>query len=166
MACCSSWKTFSCRSRSRVTSAIDPRPRASPRACASPSGRTRMPQPARRRAVGAGDAHLFLQPLAFARRLEQPVDRLGHIGIADEDPLDRPHVLRARRAGQLEIGGVGVDDVAARIGDHEAVEGVVDDRTRAADLRRRCRRSRRMPAASANSENTPTIARSASSARM
>ena len=52
------------------------------------------PQPAAMGAVGAGDADLFLLPLAFARRLEQAKYRLRHIGIADEHPLHRAHVLR------------------------------------------------------------------------
>src|SRR6185503_18955090 len=50
-------------------------------------------QPARALAVAAGEPHLFLKAPAFARRLYQPVDRLGHVRIADEDPLDRPHVI-------------------------------------------------------------------------
>ena len=75
-----------------------------------------------------GDAHLFLLPLAFARGLEQAEDRLRHIGIADEDALDRPHVLRAGRPrDQRQIGGVGIDHVAVRIGDHEPVIGMVGD---------------------------------------
>ena len=56
------------------------------------------PQPAALAAVGPGDADLFLLPLAFARRLEQAEHRLGDIGIADEDPLDRTRVLQAGRA--------------------------------------------------------------------
>ena len=34
----------------------------------------------------------------------------------------------ARRAGQRQIGRVGIDDVAARVGDREAVEGMIGDR--------------------------------------
>ena len=72
------------------------------------------PQPAAVRAVLAGDADLFLLPLAFARRLEQAEHRFRDIGIADEDPLHRAHVLRARGARQRQIGGVGIDHMAAR----------------------------------------------------
>ena len=85
------------------------------------------PQPAALAAVMAGDAHLFLLPLTFARRLEQAEHRFGDIGIADEDALDRPHVLRAGGAGQRQIGRIGIDHMAARIGDREAVEGVIGD---------------------------------------
>ena len=79
------------------------------------------------RAVGAGDADLFLLPLAFARGLQQAEHRLRHVGIADEDALDRPHVLRARRAGQREIGRVGIDHMAARDRSPRARQGVVGD---------------------------------------
>ena len=48
-----------------------------------------QPQPARRPALQAGDPHLFLQALAFARRLEQPVDGLRRVCVADEHPLHR-----------------------------------------------------------------------------
>ena len=83
------------------------------------------PQPAAVRAVGARDADLFLLPLAFARRLEQAKHRLRHIGIADEHPLHRAHVLRARSPRERQIGGVGIDHVAPRIGDGEPVKGVI-----------------------------------------
>ncbi len=85
------------------------------------------PQPAAVRAVGARDADLFLLPLAFARRLEQAKHRLGDIGIADEHPLHRAHVERGRSPRQREIGGVGIDHVAAGIGDREAVIGMIGD---------------------------------------
>ena len=94
-------------------------------------------QPARRPALDGGDAHLFLQALAFARRLEQPVDGLGGVGIADEHALDRPHVVGARCADEIEIGGIGVDHAAVAVGDDDAVEGAVENRLdqRAAGLR-------------------------------
>ena len=82
-----------------------------------------QPQPARRPALHAGDAHLFLQALAFARRLEQPVDRFGRVGIADEHALHRPHVVGVGRVDEVEIGGVGVEHAAVRVGDQYAVEG-------------------------------------------
>ena len=85
-------------------------------------------QPARRAAFDAGNAHLFLQALAFARRLEQPVDRFGRIGIADEHALDRAHVVGVRRADEIEIGGIGIDHAAVAVGDHDAVESIVDHR--------------------------------------
>ena len=85
------------------------------------------PQPAAMRAIGAGDADLFLLPLAFARRLEQAKHRLGDIGIADEDALDRAHVLGGAGPGEREIGGVAVDHVAPRIGDRQPVIGMVGD---------------------------------------
>ena len=88
-----------------------------------------QPQPARRPALDAGDPHFLLQALALARRLEQPVDRFGGVGVADEHALDRPHVVCIRRVDQIEIGGIGVDDAAVAIGDENAVEGVVDQRS-------------------------------------
>ena len=92
-----------------------------------PSGRTRIRSQRPWRAVGAGDADLFLLPLAFARRLEQAKHRLRHIGIADEDPLHRAHVERVRRARERQIGGVGIDHMAARIGDRQSVIGMIGD---------------------------------------
>ena len=38
------------------------------------------------------------QPPALARRLQQPEDRFRHVRIADEHPLDRPHVVAGRLA--------------------------------------------------------------------
>ena len=84
-------------------------------------------QPARRLArLVAADPHLLLQAAAFARRLQQPVDRLRDIRVADEHPLDRAHVVGIGGVDQLEIGGIGVDHAAARVGDQDAVEGAVD----------------------------------------
>ena len=71
------------------------------------------PQPAAMRAVVAGDADFFLLPLAFARRLEQAKHRFGDVGIADEDPLHRAHILRARGARERQIGRIGIDHMAA-----------------------------------------------------
>ena len=85
------------------------------------------PQPAALAAVGAGDADLFLLPLAFARRLEQAEHRFRDVGIADEDPLHRAHVLRGRSPRQRQIGGVGIDHVAAGIGHREPVIGMIGD---------------------------------------
>ena len=85
-------------------------------------------QPARRPTLGGGDAHFFLQALAFARGLEQPIDRLGGIGVADEYALDRPRVVRVRSADQIEIGGIGVDHAPVAVGDDDAVEGAIDNR--------------------------------------
>ena len=87
-----------------------------------------QPQPARRLRRGAGQAHLLLQAAAFARRLQQPVDRLGNVRIADEHPLDRPHVVVVGGAGQVEIGGIGVEDAAGMVGDEGALGGIVDHR--------------------------------------
>ena len=78
-------------------------------------------------AVVAGDAHLFLLPLAFARRLQQAEHRFRDIGIADEDPFHRAHVLRARRPRQRQIGGVGIDHMPAGVGDRQPVIGMIGD---------------------------------------
>ena len=86
-----------------------------------------QPQPARRPALCAGDAHLLLQALAFARRLEQPVDRFGRVRIVDEHPFHRTHVVRVRRVDEIEIGGIGVKHAAVTVGDDQAVNGIVDD---------------------------------------
>ena len=43
-------------------------------------------------------------------------------------PLDGTGVLRRRRPRQRQIGCVAVDDVAAGIGDREAIEGVIGNR--------------------------------------
>ena len=85
-------------------------------------------QPAPALAGLTGDAHLLLQPAAFARRLEQAVDGFGDVRVADEHPLDRPHVGGLGRADQIEIGGIGVKHAAVLVGDHDAIEAVVDHR--------------------------------------
>ena len=82
-------------------------------------------QPAAVAAVGACDADFFLLAFSFTRGLEQAEHRFRHIGIADEDALDRADILRARRAGQRQIGRIGIDDMAARIGDGQAVIGMI-----------------------------------------
>ena len=124
----------------------------------SPSGRTRIRSQRAGLPLSAGDADLLLQPAAFARRLEQAIDRFRHVGIADEDALDRPHVVCVAGVDQREIGGIGIDHPAALVGDQEAVDGLVDHRLehRIAGV---LAGMRRMPVASANSENTPTVAR-------
>ena len=84
-------------------------------------------QPAALLARLAGDPHFLDQSPAFARRLEQAVDRFRYIGVADEDLLDRPHVITVGGADQVEIGGVGIKHPAALVGDQHAVETIVDD---------------------------------------
>ncbi len=120
-----------------------------------------QPQPARRPALHAGDAHFFLQARAFARRLEQAVDRLGSVGIADEHALDRPHVVGVGRVDEIEIGGIGVDDAAGIVGDENAVEGARRSRALINGLAGSRPESRRMPLANANSANTPMVASTA-----
>ena len=83
-------------------------------------------QPAPGLALVAADAHLLLQPAAFARRLEQAEDRLRHAGIADEHALDRPHVVGVGGLDQIEIGGIGIDHAAGGIGDQDGVARAVD----------------------------------------
>ncbi len=87
-------------------------------------------------AVLARDPHLLLLPLALARGLEQAEHRFRHIGVADEDALDRPHVLGGRGPGQGQIGGIGIDHMAAGIGHRQSVIGVVGDPADAPDRRR------------------------------
>ncbi len=93
----------------------------------APSGRTRIRSQRPWAPSGPCDPDFLLLPLALARRLEQAEHRLRHIGIADEDALDRAHLLGGRGPRQRQIGGVGIDDVAAGIGDREPVMGVVGD---------------------------------------
>ena len=126
MACCSSWKMFSCRSRSRVTSLTTQS--VIPSAAAAAQRPHPQPQPVHRPALQAGDAHLLLGDAAFARRLEHAVHRFRHVRIADEDALDRAHVAGAIGVGQGEIGGVGIDHAAAPVGDEEPVHRLVGDR--------------------------------------
>ena len=85
------------------------------------------PQPAAMRAIAAGDADFFLLPLAFARRLEQAKHRFRHIGITDEDPLHGARLPRGRSTREREIGGVGIDHVAAGVGDRQPVMGMIGD---------------------------------------
>ncbi len=83
-------------------------------------------QPAAGLALVGTDAHLLLAAAAFARRLEQAIDRFRNPGIADEDPLDRRHVVRLGGLDQGEVGAIGIDDAAAGVGDQDAFAGIVD----------------------------------------
>ena len=75
----------------------------------------------------ARDPHLFLLPLAFARRFQEAKHRLRHIRVTDEDALHRTGVLRIGRSREREIGGIEVHHVAAGVGHGQTVEGVVGD---------------------------------------
>ncbi len=97
-------------------------------ALAGPKRAHAQTQPAPALAGLTGDAHLFLQPAALARRLEQAVDGFGDVRVADEHALDRPHVGRPVGPDQIEIGGIGVEDASVLVGDDDTVEGVVDHR--------------------------------------
>src|SRR6202000_2089162 len=83
------------------------------------------PQPAAMIAVIAGNADFLLLTLALARSFQQPEHGFRYIGIADEDPLHRTHVLRGRSSRQRQISRIGIDHMAARIGDGEPVVGMV-----------------------------------------
>src|SRR5262249_24916845 len=72
------------------------------------------------------DAHFLLGAAPFACRLEQTVHGFRNSGIAHEGPLDRPHVPSVGRADEFKIGGVGVNHAAIRVGDEEALAGMVD----------------------------------------
>ena len=124
MACCNSWKTFSCRSSSRVTSAIAQTVRRG-LALAFAERAHAHAQPASGLAAFAVDANLLLQAAALARRLEQAEDRLGDTGIAHEHALDRPDIVGAGGLDQIEIGDIGVDDAAGGVGDQDRVAGAV-----------------------------------------
>ena len=108
---------------------VGERPNRKPRIAPGAAERADLEsQPARGTAAQAGDAHLFLEALAFARRLEQPVDRFRGVGVADEGALHRPHIVGVGRIDEIEIGRIGIDDVAVVIGDDSAFGGAVDDR--------------------------------------
>ena len=86
-----------------------------------------QPQPARGAAPDAGDAHLLLQALAFARGLEQPVDRLGRVCIADEHAFHRPKVVGVGRADEVEVRGIGVEHAAVPVRDQYGVEALINE---------------------------------------
>src|SRR5262249_34327434 len=85
-------------------------------------------QPAAGLALVRADAHLLLPAPPLAGRPEQPIDRLRNPGIADEDPLDRPHVAGVGGLDQGPVGGIGIEYPPARIGDHDALAGAVEHR--------------------------------------
>ncbi len=129
----------------------------------SPSGRTRMRSQRPASPLWRADPHLLLAAAAFARRLEQAIDRFRDAGIADEDALDRAHVAgdpwprpapdrrcwhraRGRSASVTRMPSLAPSTTALS-------SGLAASRL---DVRS-------MPAASANSRNTPTMASTASS---
>ena len=91
-----------------------------------PPGRTRMRSHLPGSPLSPADTHFLLQAPPLAGRLQQPVDRFRYIGIADENPLDRPHLRGVGRPDQVHIGLVGIDHAAAAVGDQHAIEGAVD----------------------------------------
>ncbi len=95
-----------------------------------PSGRTRIRSQRPWVPSVAGDADFLLLALAFARGLEQAKHRLRHIGIADEDPLHGAGLQRGRSPRERKIGGVGIDYMAARVGDRQPVIGMIGDAAR------------------------------------
>src|SRR5258708_19748906 len=60
----------------------------------------------------AGNPHFFLQTTAFARGLEQSVDRLRNVGVADEYSFDRLRFIDAASAGQIEISILAIKNTA------------------------------------------------------
>jgi hypothetical protein len=83
-------------------------------------------QPTCRLAGVRADADLFLTAAAFARGLQQAIHRFRNAGVADEDALDRTHVLRTGRLDQAEIGAIGVEHASARVRDQDALVGAID----------------------------------------
>jgi hypothetical protein len=80
-----------------------------------------QPEPAAR-LPAVRDPHLFVLTLALASRLEQAVNRFRHLRIADEDPLDRTHLLAFARRGELQVRAVGIDDPARTIGNQDRIK--------------------------------------------
>ena len=73
-------------------------------------------------------AQLLGRPLAVARRLGEAIDRLGHFGRSGEQALDAAQVGRATGVREFEVGVVGVEELAARVGNQHALgAGVADD---------------------------------------
>src|SRR5262249_12968151 len=85
-----------------------------------PEGAHPQPQPSHRVAVPGGDPHLLLQSPAVAARLEQTIDRLRNIRIADEYALDRPDVLYSARARKCPVGRIGVNNAPIGVSHHDA----------------------------------------------
>src|SRR5579872_4617219 len=84
------------------------------------------PQPARRPTMGRGDADFFLQPTALASRLEQPIDRLRGVRIANEDSLHRAGVASVGSPDQVEIRGITINHAPIAVGDDDAVKRAVE----------------------------------------
>ena len=63
----------------------------------------------------------------FARRLREPVDRLGDFRRPGEEPLDRHEAADVRRAAQLHVRFVRVDDLQIAQGDDQAFAARVGD---------------------------------------
>src|ERR1700741_3704536 len=83
-------------------------------------------QPSPTLAGGSGNPHLLLQPPALPCGLDQTVNRLRHVGVADKYPFDRPDIIDAARPGQFEVSDVCIEHAARMIGDQDAVEGPID----------------------------------------
>ena len=91
----------------------------------SPSWSYAHAQPAATHPGGTGDAYLLLQPASLSRGLEQAVNRLRHVRIADKDPLDRPDIVYTGCTDEIEVGGVGIKHPPGMIGHQDAVERAV-----------------------------------------
>src|SRR5262249_654083 len=74
-----------------------------------------QPKPSRRLAVRSDDTYLLLVPCAVTARLEETIDRLRDIRIADEHALDRANILSSRRARKRPVGRIGVKDAPVGI---------------------------------------------------
>src|SRR5438445_9269946 len=65
-------------------------------------------------------AHLLLGAAAFARCLEQAIDRFRYSRISYEYAFNRPYVGRIGGPNQGTIGRIGVNDSPLLIGDQDA----------------------------------------------
>ena len=86
-----------------------------------------QPQPARGLPARAGHPHFLLQAPPLLGRLAQAIDRLRDVGVADEDPLDRAHLLKPDGIGKHPVGGIGEQRPPGAVGDDDAVMGIVED---------------------------------------
>ncbi len=76
---------------------------------------------------GRGEAQLLGAALALARRLSQPVERLGDFRRPGEQAVDRAQAGGVGRARQRHIGLVGVDDPGIAFRHQQAVRARIGD---------------------------------------
>ena len=84
-------------------------------------------RPVRPPADAAGHADLLGGAAALVGRHRQPVDRFRGVRIVGEEPLDGMQLLRALRAGKLQVGGVRPERRAVRRAHQHALGHVLHE---------------------------------------